>query len=439
MKFEELWNQCIEFNIEQKPEEYKQLIELLNSKANKKYALEIGSNYGGTTVGFCNIFENVITIDIKHHENFDKLKEKFPNYNYLISDSKSNDTVNFIKSLGIKFDFIFIDGDHSYDGVKSDYEKYKQFLASDGHIGFHDIISSDQNKKNNINVDILWNDIKKFYKKTYEYFHDQKTNLYKTDNLFHNIVKDVSYSSWGGIGILENTNVAVFVHNYLDNDWDTIVNEQLLKLKNSGLYTRADKIYFGVYSKSHDDYYKFKKQIDNLDSDVKIEIVRYIDNNLEFNTLCNLQNYCRLNPSSYILYYHTKGSSRQPSDFVYKNVTSWRHCLEYFVIEKWKISLLNLIEDKSDLCGSLYLTSFKFLNYEYRNYYSGNFWWGSASYINTLPNLTRSKSFYFDNKVEMELWIGKSAHRWINYYGENVSSWYEHHFDSDIYQKVNYL
>ena len=38
MKFEELWNQCIEFNIEQKPEEYIQLIELLNSKANKKYA-----------------------------------------------------------------------------------------------------------------------------------------------------------------------------------------------------------------------------------------------------------------------------------------------------------------------------------------------------------------------------------------------------------------
>jgi predicted O-methyltransferase YrrM len=75
--------------------------------------------------------------------------------------------------LGIKFDFIFIDGDHSYDGVKSDYEKYKQFLAPDGHIGFHDIINSDQNKKNNINVDILWNDIKKFYKKTkgiYLYF-----------------------------------------------------------------------------------------------------------------------------------------------------------------------------------------------------------------------------------------------------------------------------
>lgn len=436
MNFEEIWAQCVEFNIEQKPEEYKQLINLLQSKSSKKYALEIGSNYGGTTVGFCNIFDNVITIDIKYHENFDKLKQKFPNYNYLISDSKSNDTVNFIKSLGIKFDFIFIDGDHSYDGVKNDYEKYKQFLSSDGHIGFHDTVSSEHNKKHNICVDVFWNEIKNLYKNSYEYFCDTKTLQYRTDNLFHQIIKDVEYKLWGGIGVIENNPVAVFVHNYLDNDWHNIVTEQFAKLKNSGLYSRSDKIYFGVYSKSHDDYYKFIKEVANIDSDVKIEVIRYVDNNHEFNTLVNLQNYCKLNPKSFVLYYHTKCSSRDSSNEIYKYITSWRHCLEYFVIEKWKSSLYNLLDDKSDVCGSLYLTCFKFLNYEFRNYYSGNFWWSSAKYINNLPNLTKEKQNYISNRVELELWIGKSNHRYINYYWENVSSWYEHYFDPNIYRKV---
>ncbi len=435
MTFDEIWNQCIEFNIEQKPEEYKGLINLLNSKSSKKYALEIGSNYGGTTVGFCNIFENVITIDIKYNENFDKLKQKFPNYNYIISDSKSNDTVNFIKSLGIKFDFIFIDGDHSYEGVKNDYEKYKQFLASDGHIGFHDIISSDQNRINNINVDVFYNEIKNFYLKTYEYISPNKGNVYRTDNLFHQIVKDVSYDSWGGIGVIENSPLAVFVHNYLDNDWFNIVKEQFFKLKSSGLYTRSDKLFFGVYSKLDEEYLKFKKEVDILDSDSKIELVRYNDNNFEFNTLLSLQNYCKLNQNSHVLYYHTKGSSRSPNDNCYYYITSWRHCLEYFNIEKWKYSFSNLIQNKSDVCGALYVHWFKFLNYEFRNYYSGNFWWASAKYINKLPNLSRFKSEYLSSRVELELWIGKSEHRWINYYSENVSAWYEHYFDPNIYKK----
>ena len=70
----------------------------------------------------------------------------------VVKDIKKNswEAANEFKDESV--DFIFIDGDHSYEGVKNDYEKYKQFLASDGHIGFHDIISSDQNRINNINV-----------------------------------------------------------------------------------------------------------------------------------------------------------------------------------------------------------------------------------------------------------------------------------------------
>ncbi len=41
--------------------------------------------------------------------------------------------------LGIEtFDFAFIDGDHSYDGVKKDFDKVFPRMKKDGIISFHD-------------------------------------------------------------------------------------------------------------------------------------------------------------------------------------------------------------------------------------------------------------------------------------------------------------
>ncbi len=39
-------------------------------------------------------------------------------------------------------DFPFIDGDHSYSGVRFDYEAYAPLVRKDGLIGFHDIIEN---------------------------------------------------------------------------------------------------------------------------------------------------------------------------------------------------------------------------------------------------------------------------------------------------------
>lgn len=36
-------------------------------------------------------------------------------------------------------DFLFIDGDHSYEGVKMDYEMYSPLVRAGGLVGFHDI------------------------------------------------------------------------------------------------------------------------------------------------------------------------------------------------------------------------------------------------------------------------------------------------------------
>lgn len=56
-------------------------------------------------------------------------------------DSRSPSTAAlFEKALGCrKLDLLFIDGDHTWEGVRSDYEMYSRYVKSGGVIAFHDI------------------------------------------------------------------------------------------------------------------------------------------------------------------------------------------------------------------------------------------------------------------------------------------------------------
>ena len=52
---------------------------------------------------------------------------------------KSVDVFGRVSTICNSFDFIFIDADHTYDGVKSDFEMYKALLSPRGIVAFHDI------------------------------------------------------------------------------------------------------------------------------------------------------------------------------------------------------------------------------------------------------------------------------------------------------------
>jgi hypothetical protein len=57
---------------------------------------------------------------------------------------------------GTELDFLFIDGDHTYEGVKQDYEMYKEFVKPGGWIAFHDIKDTEFHRNANCRVDKLW-------------------------------------------------------------------------------------------------------------------------------------------------------------------------------------------------------------------------------------------------------------------------------------------
>ena len=76
-------------------------------------------------------------------------------------DSHSAETVAKLdECLGAekKVDFLFIDGDHSYKGVKQDFVMYKTFVKSGGLVAFHDICQRDDHPK--IEVWKFWDELK---------------------------------------------------------------------------------------------------------------------------------------------------------------------------------------------------------------------------------------------------------------------------------------
>jgi predicted O-methyltransferase YrrM len=73
------------------------------------------------------------------------------NIDLIVGDSHHKNTLEEVKKHG-PFDVVFIDGDHSYEGVKQDWEDYGQLGDM---VIFHDIVPG-----NGLGVSKLWNEIR---------------------------------------------------------------------------------------------------------------------------------------------------------------------------------------------------------------------------------------------------------------------------------------
>ena len=129
-------------------EEIKNLLLILD-KAKPKVILEIGTAGGGTLFLFSNVADEEATlISVDLYQTIEKRilfryigKEKQKIF-LIQGDSHSIETLRKIEGIlrDDKVDFLFIDGDHSYEGVKKDFEMYSPLVRKGGIIAFHDII-----------------------------------------------------------------------------------------------------------------------------------------------------------------------------------------------------------------------------------------------------------------------------------------------------------
>ncbi len=109
---------------------------------------EIGTSAGGTLYLLTRISAPdalIISVDITIPLHTRGLRARLAGQRQrLVSvegDSHADETVSRLEGLleGEPLDFLFIDGDHSYDGVRADFERYGRLVRPGGLIALHDV------------------------------------------------------------------------------------------------------------------------------------------------------------------------------------------------------------------------------------------------------------------------------------------------------------
>lgn len=136
------------FKANQKKIEIQQLLNLIE-KLRPRYLCEIGSDKGGTLLLFSRIATTnakLISIDLNYPaalaKAVPKLIRRGQNATCIAADSHDLDTLRTVREQlhGSQLDFLFIDGDHSLEGVSKDFEMYAPLVRKGGIIAFHDIV-----------------------------------------------------------------------------------------------------------------------------------------------------------------------------------------------------------------------------------------------------------------------------------------------------------
>jgi predicted O-methyltransferase YrrM len=161
----------------QNKDEIVRLVRLVKEKG-PETVLEIGTACGGSLLLFCHAASaraKIISVDIPYGMFGGGYPAwRIPLYRsfacpgqditLIRDDSHEQKTLDKIKSAlaGRPVDFLFIDGDHTYEGVKKDFEMYSPLVRKNGIIALHDIVLQPPETGGGVNR--FWEEIKARYR-----------------------------------------------------------------------------------------------------------------------------------------------------------------------------------------------------------------------------------------------------------------------------------
>ncbi len=160
---------------------------MLLSRHKPAFILEIGTFRGGTLFLFARVADQdatIISVDLPYgqfgggypqwrtslYESFATRRQQI---HLIRQDSHAARTLVTVESIlkGRKLDFLFIDGDHAYQGVREDFNMYSPLVRDGGVIAFHDIAQHPLQTECRVNE--FWSEIKDQYNRYVEIIHDK--------------------------------------------------------------------------------------------------------------------------------------------------------------------------------------------------------------------------------------------------------------------------
>jgi len=126
----------------QERDEFLEFLHVVNSANLHGVAIEIGLDQGGTHMGWRQLFNKVVTIEIDINKCVKFLAtNKIDSRSKIIcSDSSDQSTSKLLKKMYGSVDLVFIDGDHQFSSVLCDYKCLSPLVRRGGIIAFHDTI-----------------------------------------------------------------------------------------------------------------------------------------------------------------------------------------------------------------------------------------------------------------------------------------------------------
>lgn len=152
----------------QKLREFAGLVALVR-RERPRTVLEIGTLRGGSLWAWCRVAAldaTIVSVDLPGGDfggGYDEdLAQQLRSYarsgqtlHLLRADSHAAETYAEVERLLPSIDFAFIDGDHTYEGAKRDFELYSPLVT--GLVAFHDILP--HNADSSCEVDRLWQEL----------------------------------------------------------------------------------------------------------------------------------------------------------------------------------------------------------------------------------------------------------------------------------------
>lgn len=159
-------------------------------------ALEIGTARGGTLLFLTRLARpdaTIISVDLPGGEfgggysprrrwYYQRFARRGQRLELLQGNSHAVDMVERVRATlqGELLDYLFIDGDHTYEGVKKDFQMYAPLVRKGGIVAFHDI--AEHSSSFGCDVTRFWNELKTGYR------HEE-------------IIEDRA-QGWAGIGVV---------------------------------------------------------------------------------------------------------------------------------------------------------------------------------------------------------------------------------------------